>query len=85
MNKASRRAGGFIHSKMSAGRRHFEAHGEVSPSAEGDLRNFLKKVSACLQAVNHSKTFKLLLSDQRLVFEIKCFAVWTINSTALGK
>jgi len=25
------------------------------------LRNFLKKVSACLQAVNHSKTFGLLV------------------------
>ena len=36
--------GGFTPSEMSAGRRHFEAYKRVSPSADGDLRNFLKKV-----------------------------------------
>ena len=37
--------GGFTPSKRSAGRRPFEAQGDVSPSAEGDLRNFSRKVS----------------------------------------
>ena len=51
------------------GRRPLEAHRRVSRSAERDLRNFLKKVPACLQAVNHSKTFPLLLSKESKIFE----------------
>ena len=51
--------GDFTPSGMAAGRRHSEAQGSVSPSAEGDLRNFFeKKFLKDLQ-----KTFSLLLSE----------------------
>ena len=44
-NAPSHSRDGALLSKQPTGRRLFEAQGDVSPSAEGDLRNFLKKVS----------------------------------------